>query len=719
MPYEQANRILAIDTKLGANKALLSQLDGEDQLSRPFVFRVRFATEESNDAVKALLGTEVTIWFGRPGEASDGPIGIERRPLHGHVRRLTLGESARADMTEWRAEVVPKLWFLSRTTDCRIFQDKTIPDIIQDVLELHGVGSFQIKKTRSYEKLEYCVQYRETALDFITRLMEQAGLFYWHEHEAGAHKLVIADENGSTFAADFPEVPIMGNRESALIRQLEDDFSVGAGKWALRDFNFKTPSLRLDADAPMKAMRQPDGDLERFDYPGLYENAGQGRDVADLRMQEEEAHYHRRHGESGVAGLNSGTRFKIADVTDPEVVVTEVRHRARDHSHWTPEMWGEREPERPFYDNSFVCIPKRVPYRQDRATVKPFVRGPQTAIVTGGAGDEICTDEYGRVKVKFHWDRVNPDDDTSSCWIRVSQGWAGKSWGQIHIPRVGHEVIVDFLEGDPDRPIITGRVYNAENMPPYGLPANKTQSGIKSNSSKGGSGSNEFRFEDMKGTEQIYLHAQFNLDGVVENNETRHVKVDRTTDIDANETSTIGANKTTTVKGNFDEKVLGTETRQVVGNVTETFLANETRTITGSMTETVTGSVTQTIAGSYAQTVVGGITITTPAAITITAMGGFNLVAPAGTRTVDSFFDKTGGFTADAFGAKLSIVGSKTDIVAGLALSIVANKVDLVRSKIDISGTVFKNKPTEITSGATAIAQVVSNLHVVGLFVVV
>jgi type VI secretion system secreted protein VgrG len=330
-----------------------------------------------------------------------------------------------------------------------------------------------------------------------------------------------------------------------------------------------------------------------------------------------------------------------------------------------------------------------------------------------GNGD-IHTDKYGRVQVQFHWDR---EDAAASVWVRVSQGWAGAGFGQIHIPRVGEEVVVDFLEGDPDRPLITGRLYNSNNMPPYALPANKTQYGIKTNS-VGASGSNELRFEDKGGDEQIYVHAQKDLDTEVENNETRHVKVNRSTNIDVDETTIIGGNKKTEVTGNFDETITGTETRQVTGAVTEKMMAGETRTIMSQMSETINGTVSQTVTGTYTQTVAGAMSITCAGPVTFTAAGGWTLVAPAGTKTVDSFFDKTGGFTADAFGSKLSIVANKTDMVGVLAMSVVNNKVDFVKSKIDIAATVFKNEPTSIKTGADAIRQAALNCHFIGIFLV-
>ena len=724
MAYDQTNRILAIKTTLGDNQAVLTELDGEDAISRPYVFRIRFATESSPGEVKALLGTPVTLWMGRPGESDGGPTGIDRTPVHGRFRRLTRGIATRGEATEWQAEVVPLVWFLSRTSDCRIFQEKTIPEIIEEILGLHGVSDYQMKLTGSYDPLEYCVQYRESALDFICRLMEQAGIYWWHEHTDSAHTLVIADENGSAPLAPFPDLPISGSTKIAAIHRLDEEYAVRSGKWTLRDYNFETPSLDLEENAPTTIDVEQMASRERYDYPGLYKDSGAGRHVADLRMEEEEAHFQRRHGQSGLAGFHAGLRVKIDGIEDPEVLLTEVRHRAEDYSHWSGEMWGGREPRAPFYENGFVCIPKKTPYRAERVTPKPFVRGPQTAVVTGPGGEEIHTDEYGRVKVQFHWDRVNPADDSSSCWVRVSQGWAGSGWGQMHIPRIGHEVIVDFLEGDPDRPIITGRVYNAENTVPYALPANKTQSGIKSNSSKGGGGSNEFRFEDKKGSEQVFFHAEKDLDSEVENNETRKVggkgTGDRTTEIKNNETLTVGGNRTTTVQGNFDETIKGTETRNVTGNVSETFMANEDRKVIGSQTENVIGSVKQSIIGSYEQTVMGGITVTTPASINVTAVagvtftapGGFTVIAPGGTRTVDLFFKMIGGEQFETFMTSNNITMTKFESNLGLAVSVQGVKMETVHLKMEYVDAQLVNTPMEfadykahIKNAATAITK--------------
>jgi len=700
--YDQTSRILGITTDLGDNMAVLTKLEGEDAISRLFHFHISFATEEPAASVKALLGTGVTLSFGRPGDSDEGPTGMERRPFHGRISRLTRGFVSRGEATEWRAEVVPDIWFMSRTTDCCIYQNKTVQQIIEDKLGKHGVTNYEFRLTGSYEPLEYCVQYRETTLNFIRRLMEQAGMSFWHEHEEGSHTLVISDINNNAQLAPWPDLPISGRRDTAAIRRLDEEFAVRSHGRALRDYNFEMVD-KLPVDEPTTMEVGPAGFSELYDYPGIYQQSGAGRSIAKAQMEADEAMHQRLHGESAVAGLNAGMRIKIEGIDDTELLVTEVRHSAQDYSHWTANMWGRRDPVEPSYSNAFVCMPKDVPFRPERLTPRPFVQGPQTAIVTGPSGEEVHTDEHGRIKVAFHWDRLDPSDDTSSCWLRVSQGWAGSSYGQVHIPRIGHEVIVDFLEGDPDRPIVTGRVYNGNNKHPWSLPANKTQSGIKTDSSLGGGGSNEMRFEDKAGSEQVFVHAQKDLDTEVENNETRWVGANRTTDIDGHETTTIGGNKKTDVMGNFDETITGQETRNVTGAVSETFASSETRTIASSQTETIGSSitqtvgagVTQTIGGAMTQTVAGGLTFTTPAAVTFTAAGGFTVVAPGGTKTIDSFFKKIGNMNEDGFAFALSVNATKMDI-NGIAMARVGLKVENVGTAIAQVGANFSKVSIEL-----------------------
>ncbi len=688
MAYDQSKRILAITTILGPNKVLLTELEGHDELSQPFLFKIRMATEEGPSSVQGLLGTEVTLEFGLPVDPDAPTVGVERRKFRGFIRRISRGFFSVGGMTEWQAEVVPKLWFLSRSADVKIYQDLTTNDIIQQVVNKFGISKQLNANSRGMTALDLCVQYRESALDFVSRLMEKEGLFYFHDHTDSTTTLKIVDMNASCPAWALDPVPLHGHRSRGSVWRFDEEYAVQTGKWATRDFDFNGVMTQDNVQpTTLGSLPGMSTDHEVYDYPGAYGEKWMAPDTIGLlttgsgltrvAIEREEAKYHRRRGASDISLLDPGRRLKLSadGLTDPEVLITSVHHRAMDYSHWTDSMWGDRPRQEPFYENEFTCIPQSVPFRPEIRAPRPFVRGPQTAIVVGDG--DIHTDKYGRVQVQFHWDR---DNAAASVWVRVSQGWAGAGFGQIHIPRVGEEVVVDFLEGDPDRPLITGRLYNSNNMPPYSLPANKTQYGIKTNSVDA-SGSNELRFEDKGGSEQIYVHAQKDLDSVVENNETRHVKVDRKTNIDANETSTIGGNKKTDVTGNFDEKVMGKETRQVMGAVSETFMATETRKVMGAFDETIMGSMKQTVIGGLTFMTPQTITCTAIGGITFTAPGGFKVLAPGGTQTVDSWFKSIGGMNEDQFGMAIALNASKLD-VNGLATARVVTKVENVTTTI-------------------------------------
>jgi type VI secretion system secreted protein VgrG len=706
--YKQQDRLLEIQTELGTDKAMLTEIEGEERVSQPFLFNVRFVTEAKPDKVTKLLGTPASILFGWPEHL----VGFGKRPLHGRIRKLRRGMAERGgDAVEWHAEVVPLLWFLSRTSDCRIFQNMTIPDIIQEVLSLHGVTDVDVKLMGSYQPRDYVVQYRESALDFIQRLMEQEGIFYWHEHTEQKHVLVLADSNSSITPCPAGEVGYLGEDGGALsVTRLDEEVVVRSGKWTLRDFNFETPSDTLEVSQPTTVNVAEMKNRERFDYPGIYDKKPAGQTVSKHRIENEETFHKLMRGESAIHVLAAGMQLEIAEARIPMLMLTEVRHRGEDYSHWTVEGWG-RDPREPFYANDFTAIPKAVPYRPERVTPRPFVQGPQTAIVTGPGGEEIHTDKYGRVKVQFHWDRLGQKDENTSCWVRVSQGWAGTQWGQYHIPRIGNEVIVDFLEGDPDRPIITGRVYNAENMYPYPLPGDKTRSGIKTNSSKGGGGANEIRFEDKKGAEEIFVNAEHDLNTIVENDETRKVGTkgtgNRTTEIKNDETTTIGNNKETIVTGDFTENVLGTETRTVVGDVTETFGANETRLIGGSVTETIASSYTMTLGASFTMLAGASITLFATSSITVTSIASITLVAPSIKQIGPSWF-KTGLAAGDAYIFKTGTAAIKNDN-SGLSLNVGAVKIDNFGLKLDnfgfsikTGGIEIKNKALKVNSEAFA-----------------
>ena len=430
--------------------------------------------------------------------------------------------------------------------------------MVKAVFRARGFSDFEDRLSESYRTWDYLVQYRESDLNFVNRIMEQEGIYYFFEHDAEKHTLVLADSyGGHETTTGYEIVPFLPPETAASIGgKLEHVGSwkvsrqIQAGAYAVSDFNFETPR----ADLLSTLQGQPDdGDpsLEIFDYPGEFKNQGEGQAVAKVDLQERQADIERAEGLANARGLTTGSLFTLADYPredqNKEYLLVSTSISLSVSSFISGAGGGQSEE----FHCSFTALDSQRQFRSPRRTPKPMVQGPQTAIVVGQAGDEITVDQYGRVKVQFHWDRDGKNDENSSCWVRVAQVWAGAKWGAMYIPRIGQEVIVDFLEGDPDRPIITGRLYNADNMPPYDLPDNQTQSGIKSRSTKGGAPSNfnEIRFEDKKGSEEMFIQA--------EKNQTIKVKHNRGATIGGSDSISVGGDRGVTVSGNLSMTVKG------------------------------------------------------------------------------------------------------------------------------------------------------------------
>jgi len=523
MPFTQAGRIIRIDTPLGEDVLLLQGFTGQEGISRLFSFDLDLLSEVNPAIAPAdILGQRVTITIKLPGG--------KERYLNGFIAAFEqTGRDPR--FTYYRARMVPWLWFLGRTAGCRMFQNKTISEIIIQVFSDCGFSDFAGVLEGGDVLREYCVQYRETALDFVSRLMEQYGLFYFLRHSREMHTLVIADSTSSY--QDCPKQERV--RFTQVTGTLEDEDSISEwgvrydlrpGKYSLTDYNFETPTASLEASLPSTINVGGNERLEIYDYPGEYLTRDAGEALTRIRMEEEEAAYTVARGVSNCRAFISGYKFTLTDHYREDFnqawTLLGIQHAATVGGSYHGDAGA---PEN--YSNTFTAIPATVPFRPPRVTPRPVVQGPQTAVVVGKSGEEIWVDQYGRVKVQFHWDRESQANETSSCWIRVSQLWAGKNWGAMWIPRIGQEVIVDFLEGDPDQPIITGRVYNAVEMPPYALPGEHTKSTIKSYSSKGGGGFNEIRFEDKKGSEQVFIHGEKDLDVRIQSDRREWIGHDR------------------------------------------------------------------------------------------------------------------------------------------------------------------------------------------------
>ena len=539
------------------------RLAGHEALSRPFLFQLDLAAEdESIDFAQVIDRPATLTLIGQDG----------RRHINGIVHAFSQGEPGQR-FCLYQAELVPTLWRLTHRHTCRIFQQRSAPEIITQVLTEAGLGGDRARQVLhgTHPSREYCVQYRESDLDFISRLMEEEGIYYYFEHAENTHVLVMTDHASVhppvTGSGVLPYQPRNAGRvTNEHLFGFHYRERLRPGTATLRDYNFKRPAQDLEG----RQQGDSAAGLEVYDYPGSYETAAFGETLARIRLQELRTPAQTAAGESTCHNLLPGQFFTLTGhlryTLNQRYLLTEVRTTgAQPQALEETAAGGGSE-----FSNVFECIPWRVPYRPPRVTPRPRVQGSQTAIVVGPAGEEIYTDEHGRVKVQFHWDRAGRRDEHSSCWIRVSQAWAGPAWGSMVIPRIGQEVIVDFLEGDPDRPIITGRVYHGTNRAPYALPANKTQSTLKSNSSKGGGGSNELRFEDAKGAEQLYIHAQKNQDNVVEHDETTKVGQDRTESVGRNEKIHIGANRTEDVGANEAIKIGANQTILIGQNQSET-----------------------------------------------------------------------------------------------------------------------------------------------------
>ncbi len=588
MAIAQQHRSIAISTPLGKDVLLLRAFTGSEAISQLFHFDLELLSENDSIKFQDVVGKNVTLRV----YDTEGA----QRYWNGFISRFSQGGQDRR-LTAYRAQMVPWLWFLTRTADCRIFQNQKAPDIIQKIFSDLKFHDFELRLYGNYTARDYCVQYRETDFNFVSRLMEEEGISYYFEHQDGKHVLILADDstahkpcpNQATARCGSYGQGITYTEDLVTDWHYHEEFRPGA--WAQTDYNFETPSTSLAVTANGK------NPYEIYEYPGEHRVRSDGDRLARIRLQEQTAPCLVSQGESMCRHFSSGFQFTLQDHYRKDLnqayLLTTVRHMATQAG--TYEVGGDGSAQESTYRNSFECIPFSTPYRPARVTPEPFVQGCQTAVVVGPGGEEIYTDKYGRVKVQFHWDREGKKNENSSCWIRVSHPWAGQGWGAVSIPRIGQEVIVDFLEGDPDQPIIVGRVYNAEQMPPFGMPAGAMISGIKSNSTKGGGGNNEISMNDTKGNELINIHAQYDQQKKVERDERVNIGRDRTEE--------VGRDEKITIKNNRTEKVGADEKITIIGNRTEDVTKDETITITGNRTETVKGDETHSIKGVRSHTV--------------------------------------------------------------------------------------------------------------------
>ncbi|HEY7208968.1 MAG TPA: type VI secretion system tip protein TssI/VgrG [Bryobacteraceae bacterium] len=652
MAYVQTQRRIAITTPLGADALLLRSFAGSEAISQLYRFDLDLLSEKDSLKFDDIVGKNVTL---RLFDA-DG----NERKWHGFVSRFAQGPQDRR-LTSYRAEMVPWLWFLTRTADCRIFQNKKVPDIIQKIFNDLGFHDFELRLYGNFAPRDYCVQYRETDFNFVSRLMEEEGIYYYFRQDEAKHVLVLANDpaahepcpNQATARYDFRGGNI--HYEDVVTEwRYEQEFRTG--KWSQTDYNFETPSTNLSVTVSGKNA------YEIYDYPGEHAVRAEGDRLARIRLQEQTAACVVSEGASGCRHFTAGFKVSLTDHYRGDLnqgyLLTSVEHQATQGGDYAA---GSETNEEVTYQNRFRCIPFSVPYRAPRVTPRPFVQGCQTAVVVGPGGEEIYTDKYGRVKVQFYWDREGKRNENSSCWVRVSHPWAGKGWGAISVPRIGQEVIVDFLEGNPDQPIIVGRVYNAEQMPPFGMPGGAVVSGIKSNSTKGGGGFNEISLNDTKGNELINVHAQYDQQKKVEHDERVQVGNDRTESVGHDEKITIGNNRT--------EKVVANEDITIGANRTEHVVANETINVDGNRTEHVIGNEMISVDATRTRFVAINESVNVLGAQEIT-VGGLQAITVGLTRaknvalaeTVNIGADQTIDVTANH---SLTVGGNQTTTITG------------------------------------------------------
>ncbi len=631
MTHTQAKRQIRITTPLGADILLLAEFHGDEELGRLFEFTIELLSEQGDIALEALLGQRVDIEL----DQTDAPT----RRFNAFVSHFTQLDP-QGEFARYEARLRPWLWFLTLTTDCRIYQNLDTPAILKAVFEENGFSDYEFRLGNSYRTREYCVQYRESDFNFVSRLMEEEGIYYFFTHAQGKHTLVLCDNYGShqpiAGSSELAFQPLSGNGGARSLTGIIEwciSKAVRSGRYAHTDYDFTKPRAALLAQAP-RPRNHSHADYEIFDYPGIYDQPGDGENYARNRLEELQSRHEQLSGKSDSRRLAVGALFTFSGHPrrdqNREYLITSTEHQIQADSYGTSAK-GDADG---VYTCHFTCIDSQESFRSARKSGKPAIKGPQTAVVVGRSGEEIFTDEYGRVKVQFHWDRYGQTNENSSCWVRVAQPWAGKNWGAVSIPRIGQEVIVEFLEGDPDRPIITGSVYNAEQMPPWSLPASQTQSGILSRSTKGGtqSNANALRFEDKKGEEQLWLHAEKDQLTEVENDETKWVGNDRAKTIDGNETTTVHKNRTETVDQNETiiihqnrtETVDQNETITIHQNRTESVDQNENITIGGDRSVTISGKNIETVTLLKAETIVGAKALSVGGVYQVSVGGAHN-----------------------------------------------------------------------------------------------
>jgi type VI secretion system secreted protein VgrG len=584
---KQQGRTAELKTPLGKDKLAITRLDGSEGLSELFTFNIEALSETENVDFDGALGAKCTVTV----------TSNDRTRHFNGILVEAQWTGFRDNYFSYRLVLRPWLWLLSRVSDCRIFANKTAPEIISDVFAKHGFATVEKKLTENYNPIEYYVQYRETDLDFVTRVMEEFGIYYFFRHEDGSHTLVLADAKSSH--APLPGGGKIPFRQVEASRRRGEHLSHWApgrrfntGRMVLNDYDYLKPSASLLSESEGASGYQ-NSKLEIYDYPGRYVEKSDGEKYAKVRLEAEQASDNRSQGAGPVVSLFPGALMSLTDhpagSQNKEYLVVSATHAVSTELFRSGSSSGGEET----YSGRYEFLPSDKPFRSPMLTPKPVVRGPQTAKVVGDG--EIDVDEHGRIIVQFHWDR-NKDE---SRRVRIGQVWSGKNWGGIFIPRVGMEVIVEFLEGDPDRPLVIGTVYNKDYQPPYDLPGDKNLAGWKSDSTEGGGGYNELVFDDSKGSEKIRVHAEKDMETTIENDDDQTVKNNRTITVERQHDETIYGPMSIESYASIELKVGASKITMTPASISIsspviTVSADASLTATSPLT-TITGSVTLTL----------------------------------------------------------------------------------------------------------------------------
>lgn len=588
--YTQDQRLISISTPLAKDELLLSSFEGIEAISGLFEFQVEVLSRSDNIDPHDLIGKTVTIQVNND----------VKRVFHGYVSQFVFGETRPKGLRAYHLTVVPWLWFLSKTHSNRIFQEKTTREIVSTVFNDLGFNDFEFIAEGNGKTREYCVQFNESDLNFVSRLLEEEGIAYYFVHKEGSHTMKIVDDNSAFVDCEETDLTYsVGTELDAKINHWEHLHEFRKGVWTLNDYDFKEPSkMQLKSTTSISEFANA-GQYEHYQYSHYHDFAGL-QNLTKKRIEAEETPMNTVQAAGGCCSFHAGGKFKLAvhpiKSEQGKYVITSIRHRAFDSSYVSGQDGGAD------YGNDFTCIPDGTPYRPALRHAKPLIQGPQSALVVGPSGEEIYIDDLGRIKVQFHWDREGNKNEKSSCFIRVMQPWAGHEWGTSFIPRIGMEVVVNFYNGDPDRPIITGSVYNGNNAPPF---SSKNQSGIRTRSTKQGSRSNcnELRFDDSKGSEQVFIHAEKNMDTEVENDATLSVDHDRTKTVGNDETYSVGNNRSKSIGKNQNENIGENKSTDVGKNYSENIGAEKSITVGKNHSESIADNMTVDIGKSLSVTV--------------------------------------------------------------------------------------------------------------------